>query len=184
MAIGLAQSRDICLILLFCLFSREHSPELDLSIHFWIGREMMAHQAEGPMEVTVFLHVLRHRGRVELPARDCKYFSDLYGDATSCTYISYSGEESNSYQRRYLNVHDLRFYPAVCVCTSSTKMVTRVCWFVVEMRKLDEGRKWTGTCSLCQLPRNEQSDSWELISSAQVRTIDGSNAEAKNYIKL
>ena len=74
---------------------------------------MMAHQAEGPMEVTVFLHVLRHRGRVDLQARDCKYFSDLYGDATSCTYISYSGEESNSYQRRYLNVHDLQFYLAV-----------------------------------------------------------------------
>ena len=32
--------------------------------------------------------------------------------------------------------------------------------------------------SLCQLPRNEHSDSWELISSVQVRTIDGSNAEA------
>ena len=83
--IGTISMGDICLLLSICwvlgriVVSREHSPELDSSIQFLIGRGMMAHQAEGPMEVTVSLHVPRHRGRVEIPARDCKYFSDLYG---------------------------------------------------------------------------------------------------------
>jgi len=104
--------------------------------------------------------------------------------ATSCKYISYSGEESNSYQGRYLNVYDLRFYPAVYDCTSSTSGRPRGAASLLRYNQLDEGRKWTGTCSLCQLPRNEHLDSWELISSAQVRTIDGLNAEAKNYIEL
>ena len=54
----------------------------------------------------------------------------------------------------------------------------RVADSLFRCNQLDEGRKWTGTCSLCRLPRNEHSDSWELISSVQVRTIDGSNAEA------
>ena len=124
-------------------------------------------------------------GTSRTSSKRCKYFSNLYGDATSCTYISYSGEVSNIYQGRYFNVHELRFYPAVYVCTSLTKMVIRVVLLRrVRCKQLDEVRKWTGTYSLCQLPRNEHSDSLELSSSAQVRTIDGSNAEAKNYIEL
>ena len=139
---------------------------------------MMAHQAEGPVEVPVCLHVLSHRGRVDCLQVIAMHFSDPNGDATSCTYHSYSGEESNSYQGKIFKCPCPAIHPALLVCTDFMNYWTTQVTNVMQMQQQDEGPKWAGIFSPCQLPRNEHSDSWELSWSAQVRITDGSNADA------
>ena len=111
-----------------------------------------------------------HRGRVDF--QQVIAHSSAISTEVSHYARCYSGEESSIYQRRYLNVHEPRFHPAVKFALhQDDQAFTRVVLFRCRCKDANSWMK-TGNgqvSCLCQITRNEQSGSLELIISAQVR---------------